>query len=61
MTPPGTRVRVGEALVEEGVISEEQLEEALALQRAKGLRLGELLVSEGRAGTVSSHQFTRSK
>ena len=47
MTAPAARIRVGEALVEEGVLSREQLERALSLQRAKGLRLGELLVSEG--------------
>ena len=47
MTAPAARIRVGEALVEEGVLSREQLEQALSLQRAKGLRLGELLVSEG--------------
>ena len=47
MTAPAVRIRVGEALVEEGVLSREQLEQALSLQRAKGLRLGELLVSEG--------------
>ena len=47
MTAPASRIRVGDALVEEGVLSREQLEQALALQRGKGLRLGELLVSEG--------------
>ncbi len=47
MTAPAARIRVGEALVQEGVLSREQLEQALSLQRAKGLRLGELLVSEG--------------
>ena len=47
MTAPAARIRVGEALVEQGVLSREQLEQALSLQRAKGLRLGELLVSEG--------------
>ncbi len=47
MTAPAARIRVGEALVEEGVLSREQLEQALSLQRVKGLRLGELLVSEG--------------
>ncbi len=47
MTAAGKRVRVGEALVEQGVLSEDQLAEALTLQKSKGLRLGELLVSEG--------------
>ncbi len=47
MTGPSNKVRVGEALVDEGVLSAEQLEQALALQSSKGVRLGELLVSEG--------------
>jgi len=41
------RVRVGEALVGEGVLSEEQLAEALALQKTEGKRLGEMLVAKG--------------
>ena len=47
MTGPSNKVRVGEALVDEGVLSAEQLEQALAMQSSKGVRLGELLVSEG--------------
>ena len=41
------RMRVGEALVAEGLLSEEQLAKALDGQQAKGQRLGEFLVSEG--------------
>jgi type IV pilus assembly protein PilB len=40
-------MRVGEALVAEGVLSPEQLDEALARQENQGQRLGELLVTEG--------------
>ena len=41
------KVRVGEALVGEGALTEEQLAEALALQKKEGIRLGELLISKG--------------
>ncbi|MFG0284603.1 MAG: GspE/PulE family protein [Phycisphaerales bacterium JB039] len=43
----GQRVRVGEALLQEGAVTEEQLAGALAEQRSTGLRLGETLVSQG--------------
>ncbi|HEY8892279.1 MAG TPA: ATPase, T2SS/T4P/T4SS family [Clostridium sp.] len=39
--------RLGELLVDSGVISEEALEKALKLQRNLGKKLGEVLVSEG--------------
>jgi type IV pilus assembly protein PilB len=41
------RVRLGELLVEAGLITKEQLEEALKQQRATGERLGKVLVSMG--------------
>jgi len=41
------RVRVGEALVREGALSEEQLSRALAEQKSSGQRLGEMLVDQG--------------
>lgn len=44
---PGRRVFVGEALVEQGEITREQLEAALAEQKKTGLRLGEVLVTSG--------------
>ncbi len=47
MTAEGKKLRVGEALVAAGVLSEEQLATALEGQRSTGLRLGELLVAEG--------------
>jgi type IV pilus assembly protein PilB len=41
------RIRVGEALVRDGVLSEEQLRQALALQKSSGRMLGEMLVEQG--------------
>jgi len=43
----GGRIRVGEALVQEGVLSEAQLKHALAQQRSTGQMLGEMLVGQG--------------
>jgi type IV pilus assembly protein PilB len=45
--PPANKVRLGEALVAAGELSEEQLEHALALQRKRKARLGEVLAAEG--------------
>lgn len=50
------RVRLGDLLVEAQIITREQLEEVLALQRSDGRRLGTLLV-EG--GLVSETQVTQ--
>ena len=47
MTGVAKKLRIGEALVKEGALSEEQLNRALAEQRATGRRLGEMLVEEG--------------
>ncbi len=47
MTRPAKKIRIGEVLVEAGVLSEEQLAEALEAQSARKLRLGELLVADG--------------
>src|SRR3954463_9613909 len=41
------RVRIGEVLVEEGILTEEQLQRALADQKATGRMLGEMLVEQG--------------
>ncbi len=38
---------LGQLLLEKGLITEAQLEEALADQRRSGLRLGEILVGRG--------------
>ena len=45
------RVRIGEALVNEGLLTEEQLAGALDTQRSSGRRLGELLVEQGVIGS----------
>ncbi|MGE5417369.1 MAG: GspE/PulE family protein [Acidobacteriota bacterium] len=44
---PNQKLRLGELLVREGKISEEQLEKALVMQKKSGSKLGELLVKEG--------------
>ncbi|MBL9031537.1 MAG: Flp pilus assembly complex ATPase component TadA [Phycisphaerae bacterium] len=51
-TPPFKRMRIGDALVQEGAITAEQLSEALAQQG--GRRVGEVLVEQGviSAGTL---------
>ena len=41
------RVRIGEALIDEGVISSDQLHNALAKQKDSGHALGEVLVEQG--------------
>ena len=50
------RVRLGELLVEAQIITREQLEEALVLQKRDGRRIGTLLVE---AGLVSETQVTQ--
>src|SRR5690606_31655912 len=47
------RIRVGEALLEEGALTEEQLAGALAEQRSTGQRLGETLVGQGVINTAT--------
>lgn len=41
------KVRLGDALVNEGVITDEQLQKALELQKSSGKKLGEALVDSG--------------
>jgi len=41
------KIRIGDILLNEGVITNEQLEQALALQKEKKKRLGEILIEEG--------------
>jgi type IV pilus assembly protein PilB len=41
------KLRIGDALVKEGILSTEQLSRALAEQRATGRMLGEMLVEQG--------------
>jgi type IV pilus assembly protein PilB len=45
--PAVKRVRIGEVLVEEGILTEQQLQRALAEQKATGRMLGEMLVEQG--------------
>ena len=47
MTSMAKKPRIGEALLEQGAISEEQLASALAEQKSTGAMLGELLVQQG--------------
>lgn len=46
------RLRLGEVLIEMGLISELQLERALEIQKAKGERLGKVLINEGFVNAV---------
>ena len=41
------KVRIGDKLVENGYITNEQLERALFLQRGTGKRIGEILIEQG--------------
>lgn len=41
------RIRLGEALLERGLISDEQLNEALSLQKRWGSRLGDIILAKG--------------
>lgn len=41
------KVRLGDLLVQKGIITEEQLSEALKQQKEKKLMLGEMIVSMG--------------
>ena len=54
--PVKPRIRVGDALIEEGAITPKQLEKALAEQKTTGLMLGELLVAQG---VINSTVLTR--
>lgn len=41
------KIRLGDVLVERGVITQEQLEQGLQLQKGSGRKLGETLIDEG--------------
>ena len=56
MTQATPRIPIGEILVEEGILSKEQLARALAEQKASGQFLGELLVSRN---LVSQEQLVK--
>lgn len=42
-----TKKRLGEVLIEAGLITQEQLQKALTLQKSSGKKLGEILVEQG--------------
>ena len=47
MNTPRKKIRIGDLLVQNGIISEIQLQQALDKQRQSGLRLGRVLVDLG--------------
>ena len=47
MSATAKRIRIGEALIEEGLITTDQLHEALTKQKESGQALGEVLVEKG--------------
>ena len=54
------KTRIGEALLEQGAVSQEQLDRALNQQKASGRMLGELLVDEGLiSGVTLVHTLAR--
>src|SRR5579883_2328096 len=54
---PRRRIRLGELLVEQGAISQEQLAAALAEQRRSGRKLGRVLADLGYMSEGSLHEF----
>jgi len=54
-TEPRKRVRLGDLLVEKKLISEQQLKEALAEQRASGRKLGRVLIDLGAVSEADLH------
>ncbi len=51
------KIRFGERLVQDGVISEEQLQQALALQKKKGEKIGQALTAIGAISESELHRF----
>src|SRR3989338_7691010 len=47
MPPKEKYLRLGELLIKEGIITQDQLEKAISIQRQEGGRLGEILVKLG--------------
>ena len=50
----GSAVRIGDLLVEKGLLSDARVEEALSIQQQQGLRLGQIIVDKG---WVSENDF----
>ena len=44
---PRKRIRIGDLLVEQKIISQSQLQEALAAQKKSGRKLGRVLIENG--------------
>jgi len=59
--PPGELERIGELLVEEGVVTQEELTRALTESNLKGSVLGQLLDSSGHARRAELAAFLASK
>ena len=53
----GSRGRIGEALVEAGLLTPERLEQALDLHRRWDMRLGEVLMAKGWIRAVDFYSF----
>jgi len=51
------KIRFGERLVQDGVISEEQLQQALAIQKKKGDKIGRALTDIGAISESELHRF----
>ena len=47
MTQPKAKIRLGDLLVQNSIITDEQLQEALSAQRASGRKLGYVLIEQG--------------
>ena len=56
-TPPRKKIRIGEMLVNEGIITDEQLMSALASQKKTGSKLGNTLIELGLVTTQQFHEF----
>ena len=50
--PPGTSPRLGDILVSRGVVSEAQVEEAIALQKTTSMRMGQIIIDKGWASEM---------
>ncbi len=58
---PRKKIRIGELLVKNGIITEEQLMSALAAQKKTGSKLGNTLVDLGLVTSLQFHEFLASQ
>lgn len=56
-TPPHKKIRIGELLVNNGIITEEQLMSALAIQKKSGNKLGNTLIEQEFVSKQQFHKF----